>query len=101
MSEAIPVGLGELEGVIRAQIAALQNQLGTQEWLASKMEHVAIALDGHCTAMEELLVALTSVGWGFRAGLSLGLDAQADFLLCREWGGNRATQEEASEDEYE
>ena len=100
-SEAVPVGLGELEGAIRAQTAVLQNQLVTQEWLASKMERVAIALDRHHTAMEELLAALTSMGRGFRARLGSGLDSWSEAVLHREWGGIRATREEASEDEYE
>ena len=54
-SEALPAGLAELEGVIRAQTTALQDQLASQEWLASRMEHVAVTLDGHRAAMEELL----------------------------------------------
>ena len=33
-SEAPPVGLVELEGMIQAQTAMLQSQLVTQEWLA-------------------------------------------------------------------
>ena len=51
------------------QTTALQNQLVTQEWLAGKMECVAVALDGHHTVVEELLVALTTAGWGFEAGV--------------------------------
>ena len=98
MSEASPAGLAELEGAIRAQTTALQDQLVSQEWLAGRMEHVAIALDGHRAAMEELLVALTSVGQRFGARLGLGLDTQSEALLHGEWGGIRATQEEASED---
>ena len=65
------------------------------------MEHVAIALDGHRAAVEELLAALISVGWGFGAGLGVGLDSWAEMVPRREWGGIRAMQEEASEDEYE
>ena len=65
------------------------------------MECVAIALDGHRAAMEELLAALTSVGWRFGAGLGSGLDAPSKALFCGEWGGIRATQEEVSEDECE
>ena len=98
-SETSLAGLEELEGVIRAQTAALRDQLTTQEWLAGKMEHVAIVLDGHCTVMEELLVALTSVGWGFRVRLGAGLDTRAEAVLHGEWGGIRATREEVSEDE--
>ena len=54
-SEASPAGLAELEGAIRAQTTALQDQLSSQEWLAGRMECVAIALDRHRAAMEELL----------------------------------------------
>ena len=97
-SEAPLAGLAELEGAIRAQMAMLQNQLAIQEWPASKMEHVAVALDGHRVAVEELLAALTSVGQGFGAGLGAGLDTQAEAVLCGEWGGIRATWEEVSED---
>ena len=61
-SEASPAGLAELEGVIRAQTTVLQDQLASQEWLAGRMEHMAIALDGHRAGMEELLAALTTVG---------------------------------------
>ena len=98
-SETSPAGLEELEGAIRAQTTALQDQLVTQEWLASKMECMAIALDGHHAAMEELLAALTSMGQGFGAGLGAGLDTRAEAVLHREWGGIRATREEVSEDE--
>ena len=63
------------------------------------MEHVAIALDGHCAVMEELLAALTSMGWGFGARLGMGLDTQAEAVLRGEWGGIRVMQEEVSEDE--
>ena len=100
-SEAPLAGLAELEGTIQAQTetAMLQNQLATQEWLASKMEHVAVVLDGHHVVVEELLVALTSVGQGFGAGLGTGLDTWAEAVLCGEWGGIRATREEVSEDE--
>ena len=100
-SEALPAGLAELEGAIQAQTTALQDQLVTQEWLAGKMEHVAIMLDGHHAAMEELLAALTSVGRRFGARLGSGLDARSEVLFHREWGGIRAMWEEASEDEYE
>ena len=98
-SETSPAGLEELEGVIQAQTTALQDQLATQEWLASRLERVAVVLDGHRTAMEELLAALTSVGQRFGAGLGLGLDAQSKALLCGEWGGIRVTREEVSENE--
>ena len=98
MSETSPAGLEELEGTIRVQTTALQDQLTTQEWLAGKMECVAIALDGHHAVMEELLVALTSVGQGFGAGLGAGLDTQAEEVLHGEWGGIRVMQE-VSEDE--
>ena len=60
---------------------------------------MAIALDGHGTAMEELLAALTSVGQRFGAGLGSGLDARSEALLRGEWGGIRVTQEEVSENE--
>ena len=100
-SEALLAGLLELEGVIRVQTAALQNQLMTQEWLAGKMERMAITLDRHCAVVEELLVALTSAGQGFRAGLDAGLDTWARMGPHEEWGGIRAVWEEASEDEYE
>ena len=63
------------------QTTVLQSQLATQEWLASKMECVAVVLDGHRIAVEELLVALTSAGWGFGAGLGVGLDTRAKALL--------------------
>ena len=85
--------------MIRVQTAALQDQLVIQEWLAGKMERVAVVLDGHHAAMEELLAALTSMGQGFGAGLGVGLDTQAEVVLCGEWGGIRATWEEVSEDE--
>ena len=98
-SETSPAGLAELEGAIRAQTTALQDQLVTQEWLAGRLEQVAIALDGHCTVMEELLAALTSVGRRFRAGLGSGLDTRSEALLCREWGGIRVMWEEVSENE--
>ena len=62
------------------------------------MEDVAVTLNGHHAAMEELLVALTSMGWGFGAGLGMGLDTRAETVLCGEWGGIRATQEEVSKD---
>ena len=77
----------------------LQNQLATQEWLASKMEHMAVTLDGHHFMVEELLAALTSAGQGFGAGLGTGLDTWAEMVPRREWGGIRATWEEASEEE--
>ena len=83
-SEAPPAGLAELEGAIRVQTAALQNQLTTQEWLAGKMERVAVALDRHHVAVEELLAALTSAGQGFGAGLGVGLDTRAEAVLCGE-----------------
>ena len=53
--ESVPAGLAELEGAIRVQTTVLQDQLASQEWLASRMECVAIALNGHRAAMEELL----------------------------------------------
>ena len=65
------------------------------------MERVAVLLKGHRAVMEELLVALTSVGWRFRAGLGSGLDAWSEVLLRGEWGGIRVTWEEVSEDECE
>ena len=99
MLEASPAGLAELEGTIQVQTTTLQDQLASQEWLAGRMERMAVVLDGHRAAMEELLVALTSVGWRFGAGLGSGLDTRSEVLLCGEWGGIRATQEEASEDE--
>ena len=83
------------------QTAVLQNQLVTQEWLAGKMDCVAVVLDEHRVAMEELLAALTSVGRGFGARLGTGLDSRAEALLCGEWGGIRATWEEVSEDEQQ
>ena len=101
MSEASLAGLAELECAIRVQTTALQDQLASQEWLASRMECMAVALDGHHAAMEELLVALTSMGRRFRAGLGLGLDARSEALLHGEWGGIRAMREEVSEDKYE
>ena len=104
-SETSPAGLAELEGAIRAQTKVLQDQLVTQEWLAGKLERVAgkleraaVALDGHRSAMEELLVALTSVGQRFEAGLDLGVDARSEALLHTEWGGVRVTQEGVSEE---
>ena len=83
--------------MIQVQTAVLQSQLATQEWLAGKMECMAVALDGHCTAVEELLVALA--GWGFGARLGMGLDTWAEMVPRGEWGGIRATREEASEEE--
>ena len=97
-SEVSPAGLAELEGAIRAQTTALQDQLVSQEWLAGRMEGMAVMLDGHHAAMEELLVALTNVGQRFGAGLGSGLDARSEALLCGEWGEIRVTWEEASED---
>ena len=67
--------------------------------MAGKLERAAVALDGHCSAMEELLAALTSVGWRFEARLDSGVDARSEALLCAEWGGVRVTQEEVSEEE--
>ena len=84
--------------MIRVQTTALQDQLATQEWLASKMEHVAVMLDRRHAAMEELLATLTSVGRGFRARLGTGLDTWAEAVLRREWGWIRVTWEEVSED---
>ena len=101
MLTASLAGLAELEGAIQVQTTALQDQLASQEWLASRMECMAVALDGHHAAMEELLAALTSMGRRFGARLGLGLDAQSEALLCREWGGIKVTREEVSEDEYE
>ena len=49
--------------------------------------------------MEELLVALTSVGRRFEAGLGSGLDARSKALLRAEWGGVRVTQEGVLEEE--
>ena len=72
----------------------------TQEWLASKLECVAIVLNGHHATVEELLAALTSVGWGFGAGLGAGLDSWAEMVPQGEWGGIRVTWEELSEEEY-
>ena len=63
------------------------------------MECVAVTLDRHHVVVEELLAALTSAGWGFGAGLGVGLDTWAEMVPCGEWGGIRATQEEASEEE--
>ena len=63
------------------------------------MECVAVVLDRHRITVEELLVALTSAGQGFGAGLGVGLDTQAGAVLCGEWGGIRVTREEVSEDE--
>ena len=77
----------------------LQDQLTTQEWLAGRLERVAIVLDGHHTAMEELLAALTSVGRRFGAGLGSGLDTRSEALLHGEWGGIRVMREEVSENE--
>ena len=54
------------------QTTALQDQLTSQEWLAGRLERVAIALDGHHTTMEELLAALTSVGQGSEPGWARG-----------------------------
>ena len=98
-SETSLAGLAELEGAIRVQTTALQDQLATQEWLASRLERVAIALNGHCTVMEELLAALTSVGRRFGAGLGSGLDTRSEVLLHGERGGIRVTREEVSENE--
>ena len=98
-SETLPAGLAELEGAIRAQTTALQDQLASQEWLAGRLEWVAVVLDGHRAAMEELLAALTSVGRRFGAGLGSGLDTRSEALLCGEWGGIRVTREEVSETE--
>ena len=99
-SETLLAGLAELESTIWVQTIVLQGQLATQEWLASKLECMAIALDGHHAAVEELLAALTSMGCGFRAGLGAGLDSWAEMVPHREWGRIRAMWEEASEEEY-
>ena len=61
-----------------------------------KWPHLSVTL-----TVEELLAALTSAGWGFGAGLGVGLDTRAEALLHGEWGGIRVTQEGVSEDEYE
>ena len=90
-SKAPPTGLAELEGAIQAQTAVLQNQLVTQEWLAGKMECMAITLDGHHTVVEELLAALTTAGQGFKAGLGAGLESWAKMGPHGEWGGIRVT----------
>ena len=79
-SETLLAGLAELESTIWVQTIVLQGQLATQEWLASKLEHVAIVLNGHSAAVEELLEALTSVGQGFGAGLGVGLDSWAEMV---------------------
>ena len=100
-SKASLAGLAELEGAIRVQTTALQDQLVSQEWLDGRLECVAIALDGHRAVMEELLAALTSMGRRFGAGLGSGLDTRSEVLLHGEWGGIRATWEEVSEDECE
>ena len=84
---------------LAAAIAAANANLVTQEWLASKLERVAVALDGHRTVMEELLVTLTSVGRRFGARLGSGLDTRSKALLHWEWGGIRVTWEEVSENE--
>ena len=63
------------------QTAVLQSQPTTQEWVAGKMEHMAVALDRHCTVVDELLAALTSMGQGFGAGLGTGLDSWAK-MVC-------------------
>ena len=91
--EASLAVLAELEGVIRAQTTVLQDQLVSQGWLAGRMECVAVVLNGHRAAMEELLAALTSMGQRFRARLGSGLDARSEALLRAEWGGVRVTQE--------
>ena len=100
-SEASPAELAELEGVIQAQTMVLQDQLTTQEWLAGKLECVAVVLNGHRAVMEELLAALMSVGQRFGAGLGSGLDSQSKAVLHGEWGGIRVMWEEVSKDEYE
>ena len=81
------------------QTTVLQDQLTSQEWLAGRLECVAVVLDGHCAAMEELLAALTSMGRRFGARLGSGLDARSEALLHGEWGGIRAMREEVSKDE--
>ena len=77
---ALLAGLAELEGAIQAQTAALQSQLATQEWLAGKLECVAVVLDRHRAAVEKLLAALTNAGHGFGAGLGAGLDSWAKMV---------------------
>ena len=99
-SKALLAGLVEFEGTIQVQTAVPQSQLVTQEWLAGKMECMAIVLDGHHAAVEELLAALTTAGCGFGAGLGVGLDSWAEMGPCGEWGGIRVTWEEAAEDKY-
>ena len=64
-SKAPLAGLAKLAGAIQAQTVVLQSQLTTQEWLAGKLEHVAVMLDRHRAALGELLEALTSMGRGF------------------------------------
>ena len=98
-SKAPLAGLAELVGTIQVQTIVLQGQLATQGWLAGKLEHMAVALNRHCTVVEELLKALTSMSQGFRAGLGTGLDSWAEMVPQGEWGRIRAMWE-VSEEEY-
>ena len=70
----------------------------TTSRLIVRVAATLVMLDRHRAVMEELLVALTSVGRGFGAGLGMGLDTQAEVVLRGEWGGLRATWEEVSKD---
>ena len=88
-----------MAGKLERVAGKLERVAGKLERVAGKLERTAVALDGHRSAMEELLVALTSVGWRFEAGLDSGVDARSEALLRAEWGGVRVTQEEVSEEE--
>ena len=57
------------------------------KWLAGKMERMAVMLDRHRAAVEELLAALTTTGWGFGAGLGMGLGSWAERGPCGNGAG--------------
>ena len=98
-SKATMAGLAKLVEAIQVQMVMLQSQLMTQEWLAGKLEHLAVMLNKHWVTVEELLEALNSASWGFGAGLGAGLDTWAEMVPRGEWSGIRVTQEEVSEEE--
>ena len=60
----------------------------------------AVELAAAIVAANENLAALTTAGWEFEARLGTGLESWAEMVPHREWGGIRATWEEAAEDKY-
>ena len=87
-----------MAGKLERVAGKLERVAGKLEHVAGKLERAGVALDGHRSAMEELLVAFTSVGRRFEAGLDSGVDARSEALLRAEWGGVRVTQEVSEEE---